>query len=106
MATRTYQVKHFYNVAKSIGLKRGDFSAKCPIDKNGEYESMQVTIYARTTEQQVRELAKHYNVTVCKMGDVIKWHMLSINYSGKEGLTILDLDEKDEYGLYKVTRLI
>ena len=105
MATRTYQVQHFYNVAKSIGLKRGDFTARSPIDKHGEYKNMEVTIYARVTEQQVRELAKHYHVSVYQMNGIIKWHMPHVHYSGKARLELWNLDEKDEHGLNKVTRL-
>jgi hypothetical protein len=96
--TRTIQVENFYRVAKQIGLKRGEFTAKSPRDKYGEYQSMQVTIYKRLTETQTRELARFYRVVVYKRGGSIRWDMPLV-VEGKQGLIIDDLDNLDEYGL-------
>lgn len=96
--THTIQVQTFYKIAKQIGLKRGDFSAQSPKDRYGEYQSMRVSIRVRLTEEQTRELAKHYRVIVYKRNGSIRWNYPFVT-EGRQGLIIDDLDNLDEYGL-------
>lgn len=102
MPKMTIQVSDFYNVAKQIGLKRGDFTCKSPKDKNGEYQAMQICIFVKLSETQTRQLAKRYRVTVFKRNGVINWQRPLVSQD-KAQLILIDLDEKDDYGyLYKI----
>ena len=85
----TAQVKNFQEIAKQAGLKRGDYSARSPIDKHGEYKPLEVSIRVRTTEEQCKLLAAHYDVTVYKVDGVVKWQAYVGN--GKAGLTIHEI---------------
>jgi hypothetical protein len=104
MARRTIQVQRFYDKAKEIGLKRGEFSATSPVDKNGEYQSVKIAIYARLTVEQVCAIAEDYDVVVYKRAGKIKWHTAKIE-DRRAGLTLWDLDQRDDYGLYHKQKL-
>lgn len=106
MARMTIQVQRFYAVAKSIGLKRGQFRARSPKDANGEYQQLEVTIFERLSETQTRKLAESYNVTVFRLKGETSWHWPLIRDYGRSGLVIDDLDDLDEYGLPRQTRIM
>lgn len=99
MARQTIQVRNFYEVAKSIGLRRGDFTARSPKDSRGEYQALRVTIWKRLTEEQVRKLAESYQVNVYILKGITRWDIPLI-CEGRPGLFIVDLDNKDEYGIH------
>ena len=92
--TVTLQVRRFQEAARQAGLKRGDYQARSPRDKHGEYKSLEVTIYAMTTEEQCRKLAETHGVTVYKVDGVVKWHQPFIK-DWETGLTVVDLNERD-----------
>lgn len=96
----TIQVKNFQKAARRAGLRREDYRARSPKNRHGEYGPLEVTIFARTSEQQVRALGEDYCVTVFQRGGRVRWDQPLVEGSGRAGVRLVNLDERDEYGLH------
>lgn len=86
------QTKNAYAALIAVGLKRGQFSVKCPMTRKG-YGDVQIVLYT-TPYHLAEELAKEFKVSLFTTNGEYRGPVL-LEQSNKPGLTITRMDDDE-----------